>query len=101
MGRGIVHPVDDMRVTNPPSNPELLEALSRDFIAHGYDLKHLIRTICLSKVYQLSSAPLTQNRQDETFYAHALPKRLPAETLLDAISYATGTPEKESMPRHQ
>ncbi len=94
MGRGIVHPIDDMRVTNPPSNPELLEALSRDFIAQGFNLKRLIKTICLSQVYQLSSSPLPQNRQDEAFYSHGLPKRMSAEVLLDAISFATGVPEK-------
>jgi hypothetical protein len=93
MGRGIVHPADDMRVTNPPSNPELLDALSQDFIAHGYDLKHLIKTICLSQVYQRSSTSLPQNQQDEVFFSHALPKRMGAEVLLDAISFATGAPE--------
>src|SRR5262249_14211725 len=55
LGRGLVDPVDDFRVTNPPSNPELLDALARDFVAHKFDLKHLIRVICASKTYQLSS----------------------------------------------
>lgn len=93
MGRGIVHPIDDMRVTNPPSNPELLEKLSLDFIAHGYDLKRLIRTICQSRVYQLSSSARPENRLDAAFYSHALPKRMTAEVLLDAVSFATGSAE--------
>jgi hypothetical protein len=94
MGRGIVHPVDDMRVTNPPSNPELLEALAKDFIAHGFNLKHLLRTICTSKAYQRSASATPANRNDEVFYSHFLPKRLSAEVLLDALSFATGVPEK-------
>src|SRR5437870_13799443 len=56
-GRGIVEPMDDMRLTNPPSNPELIDALAGDFVKSGYDLKHLIRTICNSRVYGLSSIP--------------------------------------------
>ncbi len=94
MGRGIVHPIDDMRITNPPSNPELLNGLARDFIAHGYDLKRLIRTICTSRAYQLSAKTTPQNRQDEVFHSHFLSRRLPAETLLDAVSAAAGAPEK-------
>jgi hypothetical protein len=94
MGRGIVEPVDDMRVTNPPSNPELLDALARDFIAHGDDLKVLLRTIMNSRVYQLSSQATAANRADDRFYSHYLVKRLPAEVLLDAISTAAAAPEK-------
>src|SRR5205814_9705962 len=64
MGRGLVDPVDDMRETNPPSNPELLDALAKDFIEHKFDVKHLLRTICNSRVYQLSSTPNEYNVHD-------------------------------------
>jgi hypothetical protein len=94
MGRGLVEPIDDQRATNPPTNPELLDALAKDFVAHGYDLKHLIRTICNSRVYQLSSQPTKQNQGDTAFYTHYYIKRMPAEVLLDAINTATGTQEK-------
>src|SRR5262249_15761514 len=63
-GRGIVDPVDDMRATNPPSNPELLDALAKDFIEHKFDLKHLVYTICTSKTYQLSCLPNDRNKDD-------------------------------------
>ena len=63
MGRGIVHPVDDFRASNPPTNEPLLDALAKDFVAHGYDLKHLIRTIMRSHVYQLSSVPERAQRR--------------------------------------
>jgi hypothetical protein len=94
LGRGIVEPVDDLRVTNPPTNPELLDALARDFIAQGYDLKALLRTIMNTRVYQLSATPTPANARDELFYSHFRVKRLPAEVLLDAICAATGVPEK-------
>ena len=93
-GRGIVEMPDDMRVTNPPSNPELLDALAKDFVASGYDLKRLIRTICLSRTYQLSSAPNEYNAKDRQNFARFYPRRLPAEVLLDAIDQATGVPTK-------
>ena len=92
-GKGIVDPVDDFRSTNPPTHPQLLEALAADFKAHGHDLKHLIRLIVSSRTYQLSSAPNPTNRTDETNYSRALPRSLDAEVLLDAISSATGVPE--------
>jgi hypothetical protein len=91
LGRGIVDPVDDMRVTNPPSNPELLKALEQDFIEHKFDLKHLIRTICASKTYQLSSVANAQNKNDMQNYSRHIPKRLQAEVLLDAIDQAVGS----------
>jgi hypothetical protein len=94
MGRGIVDPVDDMRVTNPPSNPELLDALAREFTEHKFDLKHLLRTIMTSEVYQLSSQPTRDNRQDEVFFTKYTLKRMAAEELLDAINFATGAAEK-------
>jgi len=93
MSRGLVEPQDDMRVTNPPSNPELLDALSRDLVEHKYDLKHLIRTILNSTAYQLSSEPNPQNIHDEQNYARAYPRRLIAEVALDAVSTFTGSEE--------
>ena len=93
-GRGITEMPDDMRVTNPPSNPELLDALAGDFVKHKYDLKHLIRTICLSRTYQLSSVPNEYNAKDRQNFARFYPRRLPAEVLLDAIDQATGVPTK-------
>jgi hypothetical protein len=94
MGRGLVEPIDDQRITNPPTNPELLDALAKDFVEHKYDVKHLIRTICNSKVYQLSSEADKRNQADTTFYSHYTVKRLPAEVMLDAVNLATGTQEK-------
>jgi hypothetical protein len=93
MGRGLVEPVDDLRVTNPPSNPELLDALARDFIAHGFDVKYLIRSIMNSTAYQLSSEPQPGNINDRQNYARAYPRRLMAEVMLDAICQVTGTAE--------
>jgi len=91
-GRGLVEPIDDMRATNPPSNPELLEALSDQFIASGFDLKQLIRTICASRLYGLSSAPNRYNERDTQSYARYYPKRMTAEVLHDAICQVTGVP---------
>ena len=92
--RGIVEPVDDFRSTNPPTHPELLDALANDFQSHGYDLKHLIRTIVQSKTYQLSSTPNSTNKDDELDYSHALPRPIEAAELLDAITSVTGVQEK-------
>jgi hypothetical protein len=89
---GIVEPVDDFRSTNPPTNPELLQALAKDFRDHGYDLKHLIRTIVQSRTYQLSSVPNDTNKNDRINYSHQLPRALEAAVLLDAISRAAGVP---------
>jgi hypothetical protein len=89
--RGIVEPEDDMRQTNPPSNPELLDALSRHFIASGFDLKDLIRTICTSSTYQLSSLPNDNNLKDRQNFSRYYPKRLSAEVLYDAFHRVTGT----------
>ncbi len=94
MGRGIVEPIDDMRVTNPPSNPELLDALAKDFVAHRFDVKHLLKTIMSSETYQLSSQPTRENRQDEIFYSKYAVKRMGAEELLDAVNFATATTDK-------
>jgi hypothetical protein len=90
-GRGIIEPVDDIRASNPPVNPQLLDALTKDFVDHSYDLRHLIRTIVTSRTYQLSSNSNEWNLDDETNFSHALPRRLNAEQLFDGISIATGT----------
>ena len=90
-GRGLVDPEDDMRVTNPASNPALLDALAKDFIDHKFDLKHVVRTICSSQVYQLSAEPNEWNRDDKQNFSRYYPKRLNAEVLLDAIDQVTGT----------
>lgn len=91
-GRGLVDPEDDMRVTNPASNPRLLDALAQDFIDHDYDLKHLVRTICTSKTFQLSAEPNEHNQKDKQNYSRFYPSRLNAESLLDAIDQMTGVP---------
>jgi hypothetical protein len=91
LGRGLVDPVDDMRATNPPSNPDLLDALARDFRDHHFDVRHLLRTICNSRTYQLSATPNDYNRQDRQNHARYYPKRLMAEVLLDAVDQACGT----------
>ncbi|MFO0363202.1 MAG: DUF1549 domain-containing protein [Acidobacteriota bacterium] len=92
LGRGIVHPYDDVRATNPASNEELFAAVSADFVKHGYDLKHLMRTIMNSATYQLSSESNATNQSDNVFYSKYIIKRLPAEVLLDAMSQVTGVP---------
>ncbi len=94
MGTGLVEPIDDMRATNPPSNPQLLDALADHLIQHNYDLKQLLRAILVSQTYQLSSTPTPANASDERFYTHYKVKRLPAEVLLDAIDSVCGTQEK-------
>jgi hypothetical protein len=94
MGVGLVNAVDDMRVTNPPSNPALLEDLAKDVIAHKFDLKHLIRTIMKSQTYGLSSDPTPFNATDRQNFARYRTKRLSAEVLLDAVSAVTGSQEK-------
>jgi len=93
-GRGIIHPIDDARSTNPPSNPQLLGALSRDFVKSKYDIKHLIRIITNSYAYGLSSQPNRSNQGDTQSFARFYPRRLTAEVLLDAISQVLGVPTK-------
>jgi hypothetical protein len=92
--RGIVEPLDDMRVTNPPSNPELLDALAHDFIEHHYSLKSVIRAICKSRTYQLSSTPNEFNKQDKQTYARYYPRRMSAEVLFDAVCQVTDSPSQ-------
>lgn len=91
LGRGIVHPVDDFRSSNPPTNPELLDALAAEFERSGYDRKALIRTIALSRAYQRSTATTTWNEADDTLFSHFTPRRLTGEQLRDAIGYASRT----------
>lgn len=93
MGRGIVEPVDDLRLTNPGTNEPLLDALAKDFVAHGYDLKYLLRTIAASAAYQRSSVATANNAKDSRNYSRFYVKRLIAEVLLDGIGQVTGVPE--------
>lgn len=94
MGRGIVEPVDDFRDSNPPSNAELLDELSRQFVEQGYRQKWAVKTIMLSRLYQLSSRKNDFNAEDEIYGSHATTRLLSAEQLLDAICQVTGVPEK-------
>ncbi len=99
MGRGLVEPEDDLRVTNPPSNPELLDGLAQSFVDSQYDLKALVRLIVQSKTYSFGSDALEDNLGDRRSYARYYPQRLGAEVLLDAVDHVTGTPTRfEGMP---
>jgi hypothetical protein len=91
LGRGIIEPVDDIRSSNPPVNPELLAAMNSDFIKHNFDLRYLMRTIVNSRTYQLSTRSNEWNADDDTNFSHAMPRRLTAEELMDAVSVATGS----------
>jgi Protein of unknown function (DUF1553)/Protein of unknown function (DUF1549) len=93
-GRGIVEPVDDFRDSNPPCNPELLDALAADFVSHGFDVKHTLRTILNSATYQLSAATNEFNDKDDVYFSHCRVRRLSAEQLLDAVCQVTGVPER-------
>jgi hypothetical protein len=94
LGRGLVEPVDDVRATNPPTNPELLDALARHLIEARFDFRQLIRTITASRVYQLSSRPNATNETDEQNYSRAPFKRIDAEVLLDMVCQTTGVSER-------
>jgi hypothetical protein len=91
--RGIIDPVDDIRSTNPPINPALLDALTQDFIDHKFDARHLMKRIITSATYQRTSAPNDSNRNDEQNFSHSIPRRIPAEALFDSLIQATGVPE--------
>ena len=93
-GRGIVDPVDDFRSSNSPTHPELLNALAKDLKDHGFDLKHLMRTIVQSRTYQTSGTPNATNVDDRINYSYSWPRPLEAAVLLDAVSSATGVPEQ-------
>ncbi|MHB0956334.1 MAG: DUF1549 domain-containing protein [Pirellulaceae bacterium] len=90
-GVGIIQPIDDIRAGNPPSNPELLDFLTAQFIENGFDVRHIMRMICHSRTYQLSVSTTAWNADDEHNYAHAIARRLPAEVLFDAVHEVTGS----------
>ena len=92
-GRGIVDPVDDLRSTNPPTHPELLRALAEEFVAKGYDIKHMFRLIVTSRTYQLAGAAGETSSGAGANYAYYVPRPLDAEVLLDAITDVTGVAE--------
>jgi Protein of unknown function (DUF1553)/Protein of unknown function (DUF1549) len=94
MGRGIVEPVDDFRDSNPPSNAKLLDELARQFVAHGYSAKWVMRTIMHSRIYQFSARKNDFNKDDEIYFSHANTRMLTAEQLLDAICSVTNVPER-------
>ena len=94
LGTGLVEPVDDLRASNPPSNPDLWALLSREFVGSGYDLQHVMRLILNSRTYQLSARTVRGNETDTRFYSHYYARRLPAEVIADAISAATGVPDR-------
>lgn len=94
LGQGIVDPVDDVRISNPPSNPELLDALGNRFAQYGFDVRKLARDICRSRTYQLSTVKNESNRLDTRNFASASIRRIRAEVLLDCLSQATGAPTK-------
>jgi Protein of unknown function (DUF1549)/Protein of unknown function (DUF1553) len=89
--RGLIEPEDDIRDTNPPTNPALLEALEKHFVASGFDLKELVRVLTQSRAYQLSEVPNEDNLVDRQNFSRYYPRRLQAEVLLDAIDYLAGT----------
>lgn len=93
-GRGIVEPVDDVRISNPPSNPELLDALASKLVEYKFDFRRLIRDICGSRTYQLSTVPNDTNAHEERNFSKAAIRRIRAEVLLDCISEVTGTKDK-------
>jgi hypothetical protein len=93
LGVGIVDPVDDFSVANPPSNAKLLDALAQDFVAHGYDLRHLERTILRSRTYQRSALPNASNAHDRRNFARSYPRRLMAEVVVDVLNSALGVTE--------
>lgn len=90
--KGIVDPVDDFRVTNPPSNPELLKAISQDLVTQGWSLRKLCRTLVTSEAYRLSGDPIPENQDDRQSFARHYPKRMSAEVFLDAVCQVTGSP---------
>jgi hypothetical protein len=92
-GVGLVDPVDDFSQANPPTNARLLDALAQDFIAHGFDIRHLERTVLNSRTYQLTALPNATNRRDRTNYSHAYARPLMAEVVLDGLNDALGATE--------
>jgi hypothetical protein len=92
-GKGIIDPVDDIRSSNPPSNPQLLDALAKDFVDHNFDVRHMLRTMLNSRTYQLAARLNRFNSDDSQNFSHGLPRRLSAEQLFDTVSQATGIRE--------
>lgn len=93
-GIGLVDEVDDIRASNPPSNPELFDRLGEKLVEYEFDFRRLVRDICASEAYQRSSTPTAENASDTRNYAHATVRRIPAESLLDCISMVTAAPDK-------
>lgn len=93
-GKGIIDPVDDVRVSNPAVNPELLDALAQHFVDYHYDFKRMVRDICLSRTYQEAAEPNATNESDDRNFSHSAVRRMRAEVLLDCISEVTGTKDK-------
>ena len=93
-GQGIIEPVDDVRVSNPPSNPQLLDELAKNFTAYNYDFKKLVRDVCNSRTYQLTTQTNPTNEGDLRNFARAQLRRLRAEVLLDVITQVTETKNK-------
>ncbi len=91
--RGIIDPVDDLRTTNPPINPALLDALTRELVESKFDGRRLMRLIVTSRTYQRDSVPTSSNAHDDANFSRFLPRRVPAESLLDSLAQATGVPE--------
>ena len=96
LGKGLVDPNDDFRASNPPVNPALLEALSKDFAANKFDLRHVIRTVMNSRTYQLTAVPNDTNADDEINFTHVEVRPLQAEQLLDSFAAVVGVPVKFS-----
>src|SRR5262249_7038498 len=90
-GVGIIEPIDDIRAGNPPSNPELLDYLTQEFIQSKFDARHILRLIAKSRTYQLSVVTHKWNEDDKINYSHATARRLPAEVLYDALARVTGS----------
>lgn len=91
LGPGLIEPIDDIRAGNPPSNPELLEHLVQEFVESGFNVRHIMRQICQSRVYQLSLESNAWNADDAINYSHAVPRRLTAEVLVDSVFAVTGS----------
>lgn len=89
-GVGVIEPLDDIRAGNPPTNPELLEYLTKEFVEHGFDARHIMRLICKARTYQLGMGTNKWNEDDKINYSHALARRLPAEVLYDSVLKVTG-----------
>jgi hypothetical protein len=101
-GRGLVNPVDDLRPDNAASHPEILQLLAQEFARSNFDLKHLIRCLCLSQTYQRSSLPLAENAQDEALYSRMAVKIMGPGVFYDCLKQATGFAElKVGLPERK